>query len=149
MDFLSWFGLVNQVGHYNRLFLWMLQFKSLLSSKSKFTWISQLYADFHKFEITIVNAIKKGEDIFNISLCTCLRLDWSYTGDGCFLLQKHCHCNSSSPDCCFNIWKITLVGSLFLKPAKIRYTPVEAETIAVAWTLEQERCLEQQTTHIY
>lgn len=68
---------------------------------------------------------------------------------GLFLSQKHSYCTFSSPGCCFDRKEITLPGSLFLKPAKIRYAPVEAEAIAIAWPLERTLYLEQQTTHIY
>ena len=44
---------------------------------------------------------------------------------------------------------MTLPGSLFLKPAKIRCAAVEAEAIAIAWPLKRTLYLEQQTTHIY
>ena len=43
------------------------------------------------------------------------------------------------PSCCHDGWKITLAGSRFLKPVETRYAPVEAEALAIAWSLEQTR----------
>ena len=41
-DIRSWFGLVNQVGYYNRLCKVMAPFKLLLSPKQKFIWTEEL-----------------------------------------------------------------------------------------------------------
>ena len=70
---------------------------------------------------------------------TCLRPDWSCKGIGYFLLQKHCHCQSTLPDCCPGGWRITLAGSRFLQDAERRYASIEGEALAVAWGLEQTR----------
>ena len=70
---------------------------------------------------------------------TCLRTDWSKTGIGFWLLQKHCSCTNQSPGCCVNGWRITLASSRFLKPAERNYAPVEGEALGVAWGLEQTK----------
>ena len=94
---------------------------------------------FHQSEQEIVSAIKDGVKIFDPKLRTCLKPDWSKTGIGFFLSQKHCSCSSLSPGCCVNGWRITLAGSRFLKPAETRYASIEREALAIAWSLEQTR----------
>ena len=138
-DIRAWFGLVNQVSYYNQLTSLMTPFKQLLSSKAKFSWTKELDVAFTKSKIAIVDAIKEGVEIFDIRRRTCLRPDWSKTGIGFFLSQKHCNCSSSSPGCCNNGWRIVLAGSRFLRPAETRYAPVEGEALAIAWSLEQTK----------
>ena len=77
--------------------------------------------------------------IFDITKRTCLRPDWSRQGIGYYLSQKHCLCQSNTPDCCENGWKLTLVGSRFLRGPELRYAPVEGESLALAWGLEQSK----------
>ena len=138
-DVRSWFGLVNQVGHYGKLTELMAPFKPLLSPKSKFTWTIELEAAFQSSKTLIINAIKRGVEIFDLTKLTCLRPDWSKTGIGFYLCQKHCNCTSITPDCCKEGWKITLAGSRFLKPAETRYAPVEGEALAIAYALRQTK----------
>ena len=57
----SWFGLVNQVGHYAKLTDIMAPFKSLLSPKSKFLWTDELESAYQSSKNVIINAIKKGD----------------------------------------------------------------------------------------
>ena len=75
----------------------------------------------------------------NIYPWTCLSTDWSKTGIGYFLHQKHCTCESSIPGCCADGWRVALAGSRFLKDAESRYAPVEGEMLAVAWSLEDSK----------
>ena len=138
-DIQSWFGLVNQVGHYAKLTKIMAPFKPLLSPKSKFTWSDELESAFQSSKEIIIEAIKKGVEIFDMQRPTCLRPDWSKTGIGFYLCQKHCDCTSITPDCCKDGWKITLAGSRFLKPAETRYAPVEGEALAIAYALQQTK----------
>ena len=122
-DIRSWFGLVHQVSHYNKLTDMMAPFKPFLSPKKKFEWSDELNRVFEASKIKIVNAIKSGVEIYDPSKLTCLRPDWSQKGIGYFLSQKHCDCNASIPGCCEHGWRITLAGSRFLKPAEARYAP--------------------------
>lgn len=138
-DVRSWFGLVNQVSHYDKLSELMAPFKHLLSPRSKFDWTDELENAFRKSKELIVNAIRHGVEIYDPSLPTCLRPDWSKTGIGYYLSQKCCDCTETSPDCCPTGWEITLAGSRFLKPSETRYAPVEGEALAIAWSLEQTR----------
>ena len=91
----------------------------------------------------IVEAIKQGVRIFDLKRKTCLRPDWSTLGVGYFLLQKHCLCSGSLPNCCADGWNITLAGSHFLTGAEKRYVAIEGEALAIAWSLEQTRYFTQ------
>ena len=142
-DIRSWFGLVHQVSHYNKLTEMMTPFKPFLSPKKKFEWSDELDRVFEASKIEIVNAIKSGVEIYDPSKLTCLRPDWSQQGVGYFLSQKHCFCNSTIPGCCEHGWRITLAGSRFLKPAESRYAPVEGEALASAWSLEHTKFFTQ------
>ena len=142
-DVRSWFGLVNQVAHYDKLSNIMEPFKHLLSPKTKFEWTSELETAFQKSKAHVVESILKGVEIFDPHRYTCLRPDWSKTGIGFFLSQKHCNCLNLSPDCCKDGWRITLAGSRFLRSAETRYAPVEGEALAIAWSLEQTRYFTQ------
>jgi len=57
-DVRSWFGLINQVGHYNRLCDVMAPFKPLLSPKQKFVWTEELDQAFRQSKQIIVDAIR-------------------------------------------------------------------------------------------
>ena len=138
-DIRSWFGLVNQVAHYAQLRNMLEPFRRFLSPKVPFEWDSELDASFTNSKEAIVDAIKEGVRIFDISRRTCLRTDWSKSGIGYFLSQKHCSCESQSFGCCSDGWKITLAGSRFLSQTESNYAPIEGEALAVAWALEQTK----------
>ena len=142
-DVRSWFGLVHQVAHYGKLINQMEPFRHLLSSKAKFVWNEDLDDAFQNSKAEIIAAIKHGVEIFDLERRTCLRSDWSKSGIGYFLSQKHCKCAQLLPGCCDYGWKITLAGSQILKPAETRYAPVEGEALAIAWALEQTKYFTQ------
>jgi len=142
-DIRSWFGLVNQVSNYAQLRDIMAPFKPFLSPRHKFSWSTELEEAFTASKQAIVNAIRRGVEIFDMQKPTCLRPDWSQRGIGYFLLQKHCSCPSELPDCCPGGWQVTLAGSRFLTSAEQRYAAVEGEALAVAWSLEQTRYFTQ------
>jgi len=58
-DVRSWFGLVHQVSHYNKLKDMMAPFKPLLSQKMKFTWNGELETAFQQSKKEIVHAIER------------------------------------------------------------------------------------------
>ena len=89
----------------------------------------------------IVSEIEEGVRIFDKSKPTCLATDWSKTGLGYWLFQKHCqkHCQCPEPLCCRNVWKVTLVGSRFTHGAESRYAPIEGEALAVADAFDKAR----------
>ena len=144
-DIHSWFGLVNQVANYAQLRDMMAPFKPFLSPKIKFSWTPELETAFTKSKEAIIQAIRKGVQIFDITKPNCLRVDWSAKkkGIGYFLLQQHCLCPGSLPGCCQDGWQITLAGSRFLTSTEQRYAPVEGEALAIAWGLEQTRFFTQ------
>ena len=121
----------------------MALFKPFLSPKYRFFWSPVLDKAFNESKEVIVDAIRKGVEIFDLARPTCLRPDWSARGIGYFLLQKHCQCSSDKPNCCPNGWRITLAGSRFLSGAETRYAAVEGEALAIAWGLEQTRYFTQ------
>lgn len=146
-DIRSWFGLINQVAYAFSQSTTMAPFRDLLSKKSrkKFYWDDELSRLFEKSKETIVNLIREGVCSFELDRVTCLATDWSKTGIGFTLSQKHCDCKVEestklhSPNCGKGHWKLVLAGSRFTKPAESRYAPVEGEALAVAYGLEQCR----------
>ena len=142
-DIRAWFGLVNHVSHYNRLIDLVSPFRVFLGKNKKFEWNDALDAAFKKSKSAIVEAIKDGVEIFDLNRPTLLQTDYSEVGIGYFLSQKHCNCEGCSPGCCKEGWRITLAGSRFLKPAESRYSPVEGEALAIAWSLNQTKYFTQ------
>ena len=100
-----------------------------MSQKEKFVWVDQLDALFEQSKAKIIEAIKEGVQIFDVTKRTCLRTDWSKQGIGYLLAQKHCNCEARSYGCCEDGWKIALAGSRFLSPAEKNYAPVEGEAL--------------------
>ena len=138
-DIRSWFGVVNQVAYAFAAAETMQPFRELLKSKAKFYWNDELESVFQKSKSVIISKIEKGVRIFDKTKPTCLTTDWSKTGIGYWLLQKHCNCQIVKPFCCRTGWKITLVGSRFTHTAESRYAPVEGEALAVAYALDHAR----------
>ena len=142
-DIRSWFGLINRVANYAQLRDSMALFRPFLSPKYKFFWSDVLEKAFQSSKVTIIEAIHKGVEIFDITKPTCLRPDWSKKGIGYYLLQQHCKCTTGMPDCCPEGWKITLAGSRFLNGPEQRYAAIEGEALAIAWGLEQTKYFTQ------
>ena len=142
-DIRSWFGLVNQVSNYGQLRDTMAPFKPFLSPKCPFVWTDDLELAFATSKEHIIETIKHGVEIFDPKLRTCLRHNWSKSGLGYWLFQRHCDCPSGLPGCCPEGWQVTLAGSRFLSSAESRYAPIEGEALAVAWGLEQTRYFTQ------
>ncbi|CAC5415171.1 unnamed protein product [Mytilus coruscus] len=90
-----------------------------------------------KTKTVIVSEIEEGVRIFDKSKPTCLATDWSKSGLGFWLFQKHCEFTKLLPFCCHEGWKITLVGSRFTHGAESRYPPVEGEALAVVDALDK------------
>ena len=138
-DIRSWFGLVNQVSYAFSTAPTMLPFRELLRPGSQFYWDSTLEDLFNQSKQRIIKDIEEGVQIFDKKRPTCLATDWSRTGVGFWLFQKHCKCQSTRPLCCTSGWKVTLVGSRFTSAAESRYAPVEGEALAVTYALEKAR----------
>jgi len=114
-------------------------FRELLKPNVPFNWNHSLEEAFRLSKDIIVKEIEQGVEIFNNAKPTCLATDWAKSGIGFWLLQKRCHCNSSTPFCCHNGWKTTLVGSRFTHGAESRYAPIEGEALAVVDALDKAR----------
>lgn len=138
-DVRSWFGLVNQVSYAFSMTSRMAPFRDLLKSKQTFQWTKELDTAFEISKDQIIDDILEGVCIFDQNKPTCLSTDWSKSGIGFWLSQKHCECKSSRPFCCKTGWKLTLVGSRFTHSAESRYAPIEGEALAVADALEKTR----------
>ncbi|CAG2222072.1 unnamed protein product [Mytilus edulis] len=138
-DVRSWFGLVNQVSYAFSMADKMLPFRQLLKPGTPFFWDEHINKLFEESKAAIISEIEEGVRIFDKSKPTCLATDWSKTGIGFWLFQKHCSCKGSEPFCCNTGWRITLVGSRFTHPAESRYAPVEGEALAVVDALDKAR----------
>ncbi|VDI02177.1 Hypothetical predicted protein [Mytilus galloprovincialis] len=90
---------------------------------------------FQETKTVIISEIEEGVRIFDKSKPT----DWSKSGLGFWLFQKHCNCQKILPFWCKEGWKITLVGSRFTHDAESRYAPVEGEALAVVDSLDKAR----------
>ena len=138
-DIRSWFGLINQVSFAFSMADKMLPFRELLKPGTPFKWDDNLNSLFVESKDIIIAEIEEGVRIFDPRRPTCLATDWSKTGIGFWLLQKHCTCPTKEPFCCRTGWKVTLVGSRFTHAAESRYAPVEGEALAVADALNKAR----------
>lgn len=138
-DIRSWFGLVNQVSYAFSMTDKMLPFRELLTPKTTFHWDENLQQIFEDSKKRILEEIEHGVKIFDKTKPTCIATDWSKSGIGFWLFQKHCHCSGDQPFCCKEGWQVVLVGSRFTHPAESRYAPIEGEALAVADALDKSR----------
>ena len=115
----------------------MAPFRNLLKKNSKFTWNEDLETSFKKAKKQIAKEIEKGVRIFEKHRTTCLATDWSRSGVGAWLLQKHCTCDSKKTFYCPTGWQVTLFTSRYLTDTEAKYSPVEGEALAVAYGLEK------------
>lgn len=137
-DIRSWFGLVNQVAYAFAQSKVMEPFRELLASKTKrvFFWDETMGRIFEKAKEEIVRLIQEGVRAFEMERETCLSTDWSKSGLGFILSQKHCRCKEITPNCGQGHWKLVLAGSRFTKEAESRYAPIEGEALAVSYGLQ-------------
>ena len=135
----AWFGLVNQGAYAFSMARRMQPFRHLLKPKTPFRWTPELSSIFQESKDVIINEMKEGVRLFQPSRPTCLVTDWSTSGLGFCLLQKYCLCDSRTPICCREGWKLCLVGSRFAHDPETRYAPIEGEALAVAYALHQTR----------
>ena len=138
-DIRSWFGLVNQISYAFSAADSMAPFRQLLKPSNKFEWTEELDQLFEKSKQKIIQEIQQGVQIFEKEKLTCLSTDWSKTGIGYCLQQKHCKCTKKSPTCCKTGWKTCLIGSRFTHSAESRYAPIEGEALAVIEALDKTR----------
>ena len=138
-DVPSWFGLINQVSYAFAANERILPFCQLLKPGAPFVWDNDLNNLFEESKSMIIDEIEEGVRIFDKSKLTCLAIDWSKTGIGYWLFQKHCRCPTNTPFCCRTGWKTTLVGSHFTHAAESRYYTFEGEALAIADALDKAR----------
>ena len=140
-DIRAWFGLTNQVAHYAQLRDLVAPMRPLLKKNARFEWSPELNEVFEQSKQQIVEAIKSGVEIFDKNRTTSLSTDWSKSGVGYYLNQKHCNCEQKvgPRPCCPDGWRITLAGSRQLKAAESRYAPIEGEALALVWSLNQTK----------
>ena len=138
-DARSWFGLVNQVAYSISSSETMQPFRDLLKP-GKWYWDDALNTAFESSKLAILRMIEQGVRSFEPQRPTCLATDWSKTGIGFILLQKHCRCPmASAPVCCPQGWRLIFAGSRFTSDAESRYAPIEGEALAVAYALDKCR----------
>ena len=138
-DIRSWFGLLNQVSYTFSMTARMTSFRDLLKPSTPFYWDDHLTQLFEESKTHIIQEIEKGVQIFDLHRPTCITTDWSKTGIGFWLLQKHCKCIGTRPFCCQDGWKVTMVGSRFTHAAESRYAPIEGEALAVVDALNKAK----------
>ena len=136
----SWFGLVEQVSYAFAKSEVMSPFRELLRKNKKFYWDDQLTTIFKQARVKVTELVKQGVTLFELGRETMLLTDWSKTGVGYLLQQKHCACTmDNAPHCGQGHWRTILVGSCFLQDAETRYAPIKGEALALVYRLESTR----------
>lgn len=147
-DVRSWFGLVNQVAYsFSRADV-MTPFRDLLKPATTFSWTTDLQEAFEASKRHIIDQIQTGVEIFDKDRTTCIATDWSKSGIGYWMFQRHCSCPQRELFCCKDGWRITLVGSRFTHAAESRYAAIEGEALAVAEALQGCRSAAQTCTSL-
>ena len=117
-DIRSWFGLVNQLSYAFAQAKVMTPFRELLANKT-FFWDTTMDNLFAESKNKIIELVKAGVQAFETSRPTCLTTDWSKTGIGFTLTEKHCHCpQPATPTCGRDHWKLVFAGSRFHRHGK-------------------------------
>jgi hypothetical protein len=114
----------------------MLPFCKLLKLGTPFCWDETLDALFEELKGDETN---NGVQIFDTNCPTCLAIDYSCTGIGFWLLQKHCLCPNMKSFCCKDGWWVAEVGRWFTHAAESRYAPTECKALTVADALNKTR----------
>ena len=157
-DIRSWFGLVRQVAYAHSVSKDLAPLRHLLKheegKKPKFIWNQQLQDAFDKSKQNVVNSVAHGIETFDPERTSCLQCDWSKTGVGFILFQKHCECkipesSDTMKQCCESGWKPIYAGSRFTNRAESNYCPTEGEARAVAWALKTSRIFTLGCPHLY
>ena len=85
----------------------------------------------------LTDSIKEGLERFKVGGDTALMMNWSKTGVGFILTQRHCNCSTINPTCYKDGWKVCVLGSCFTNQAESKYAPVEEELLAVTYGLSK------------
>ena len=75
----------------------MSPFRRLLKPGTPFQWTDHLEHAFQASKNVIIKEIRSGVEIFDKGRPACLATDWSKSGIGFWLTQKHCDCRPSNP----------------------------------------------------
>ena len=71
----------------------MENFHDLTKPKVKtWQWTPTLREEFRKAKEEIISRVKEGVKTYDINKLTCVLSDWSKTGIGMLVSQKHCDC---------------------------------------------------------
>ena len=117
----------------------MLPFRELLKPGTPFRLDHHLEEAFQESKAVIASEIEQGVRIFDPSKLTYLATDLSKDGIGFWLFQNHCECAKTTPFCCTDGWKITLMSSRFTSATELLYAHVEGEPLAVTDALKKAR----------
>ena len=133
----SWFGLVEQVAFSFSKTRLMEPCRKLLAKNSEYLWTDKLQTSLELAKTEIVKPVAKGVTSYKLDSWTCLVTDWSKTGIGYVMWQKHCACSTIHPTCCEGGWSMITCGLRFCTAAETRYHPIEGELLRVTWALEK------------
>ena len=89
-DVRSWFGLVEQVSYAFSKSKVMVPFRELLQKSKPFYWDDQLTTLFKQARVKVTELVRDGVKLFDLNRWTAVMTDWSGTGVGFLLVQKHC-----------------------------------------------------------
>ena len=106
---------------------------------TKFVWTNEHQEAFEASKQEIIEQIQTEVEIFEKDRTTCIATDWSKSGIGFWMFQRHCSCPQRELFCCKEGWRITLVGSRFTHAAESRYAAIEGEALVVAEALQRCR----------
>ena len=82
--------------------------------------------------------IETGVQAFEPNHHTCLATDWSKTGLGFVLLQKHCRCAmADAPNCCNEGWRLILAGSRFTTEQSRDMLQLKVKPLLCPYALEK------------
>ena len=135
----SLFGLIEQVSWGFSKHSVMAPFRELLSGKNDFIWTDEMDEAFESAKAEIVAQVKDGVKVYEMGKTTALVSDWSKTGLGYALLQKHCFCSGKVINCCARGWKLVCMGSRFCTQTESKYSAIEGELLALTFALEKSR----------
>ena len=90
---------------------------------------TELQTAFETARDEIAAVVEKGVKPFQLGEQLCLVTDWSQTGMGYVLSQRHCTCQKLAPGCCKDGWVVVAVVSRFCTAAESRYAPIQGELL--------------------
>ena len=140
-DIRSWFGLVQQVAYTFSESRIMEPFRDLLKKGRKFYWDDNLSNLLQYSKDEIIRRAQEGVKVYDLNRTTCVATDWSKTGLGFTLTQKHCKCSGlPNPNCGNGHWKLVHAGSRFTQDGERNlFSPTEGECLAAVYGLEKCR----------